>query len=265
MNSRRSFGPITRFRSGSGPLTSTFSVASALMCAPLRPRSRCAGWLHHGPHRTVARDLASRTHGRVRLATFNILSGRRPEDGRRGPRRVRTCGRASSTPTCSRSRRSTATSHGPSTATSRRSRRRRWARSSTGSCRRSPVRRAGGSPRLREDPADAPAYGVALLSRVPVARWRALRLPAFRGPAPMWWPGARRPSLATDEPRVAVAAQLETDAGPLTVVNTHLSFLPWWNGQQLDVLTRGLAALPRRWCSWATSTWAHAAPAAPPA
>ncbi len=95
-----------------------------------------------------------------------------------------------------------------------------------------------------QDPADAPAYGVALLSRVPVARWRVLRLPAFRGPAPMWWPGAHRPSLATDEPRVAVAAQLETDAGPLTVVNTHLSFLPWWNGQQLDVLTRGLAALP---------------------
>jgi endonuclease/exonuclease/phosphatase family metal-dependent hydrolase len=96
-----------------------------------------------------------------------------------------------------------------------------------------------------EDPADAPAYGVALLSRVPVVRWRVLRLPAFRGPAPMWWPGARRPTLATDEPRVAVAAQLETDGGPLAVVNTHLSFLPWWNGQQLDVLVRGLAALPR--------------------
>jgi endonuclease/exonuclease/phosphatase family metal-dependent hydrolase len=92
-----------------------------------------------------------------------------------------------------------------------------------------------------DDPPDAPAYGVALLSRAPVVRWRALRLPAFRGPAPMWWPGARRPSLATDEPRVAVAAQL----GALTVVNTHLSFLPWWNGQQLDVLARGLAALPR--------------------
>ncbi len=95
------------------------------------------------------------------------------------------------------------------------------------------------------DPADAPAYGVALLSRVPVVRWRVLRLPAFRGPAPMWWPGARRPSLATDEPRVAVAAQLEADGVSLAVVNTHLSFLPWWNGQQLDVLARGLAALPR--------------------
>ena len=95
------------------------------------------------------------------------------------------------------------------------------------------------------DSADAPAYGVALLSRVPVSRWRALRLPAFHGPAPMWWPGARHPSVVRDEPRVALAAHVEAPSGPLTVVNTHLSFLPWWNGQQLDVLTRGLAALPR--------------------
>ena len=59
-----------------------------------------------------------------------------------------------------------------------------------------------------DDPPDAPAYGVALLSRHPVSRWRVLRLPAFRGPAPMWWPDARHPSLSRDEPRIAVAADV---------------------------------------------------------
>ena len=179
----------------------------------------------------------------MRLATFNILSGRRPEDA---VANLAAFGRAVAELDADVlalqevDRNQPRSDHGDLTAI---------AAEAMGAVSHRFVPALTGTPggwvaATPQDPADAPAYGVALLSRVPVARWRALRLPAFRGPAPMWWPGAHRPSLATDEPRVAVAAQLETDAGPLTVVNTHLSFLPWWNGQQLDVLTRGLAALP---------------------
>ena len=41
-----------------------------------------------------------------------------------------------------------------------------------------------------------------------------------------------------------MVAQLDTPDGPLTVVNTHLSFVPGWNRLQLRHLRRDLAALP---------------------
>jgi endonuclease/exonuclease/phosphatase family metal-dependent hydrolase len=37
---------------------------------------------------------------------------------------------------------------------------------------------------------------------------------------------------------------VETPQGPLTVVNTHLSFVPGWNRLQLRRLRRDLAAFP---------------------
>jgi endonuclease/exonuclease/phosphatase family metal-dependent hydrolase len=52
----------------------------------------------------------------------------------------------------------------------------------------------------------------------------------------MWFRGSRRPVLVRDEPRVAVAATVETPQGVVTVVNTHLTFLTWWNGRQLHNL-----------------------------
>ncbi len=79
------------------------------------------------------------------------------------------------------------------------------------------------------DRPDAAAYGVALVSRFPVREWRVVRLPV----------------LLPDEPRVAVAALVEAPAGPLTVVATHLSFLPGWNARQLRALVRAVADLPR--------------------
>jgi endonuclease/exonuclease/phosphatase family metal-dependent hydrolase len=80
---------------------------------------------------------------------------------------------------------------------------------------------------------DSAGYGVALLSRHPVASWEVVRLPALPAPVPYRFHGRRLPQLVRDEPRVAVGAQVETPDGCLTVVNTHLSFLPWWNGRQL--------------------------------
>jgi endonuclease/exonuclease/phosphatase family metal-dependent hydrolase len=57
--------------------------------------------------------------------------------------------------------------------------------------------------------------------------------------------GSRLPELVRDEPRVAVAAQVETPEGGLTVANTHLSFIRWWNRRQLRHLVRSLATARR--------------------
>jgi endonuclease/exonuclease/phosphatase family metal-dependent hydrolase len=95
------------------------------------------------------------------------------------------------------------------------------------------------------DEAVAPAYGVALLSRLPVTHWRTVRLPRLPVRSPWWWHGAGWPTLVREEPRVAVVARIATPEGPLTVVNTHLSFLPWWNGWQLHHLVGSLAEEPR--------------------
>ena len=83
----------------------------------------------------------------------------------------------------------------------------------------------------QEQPGTA-AYGIALLSRHPVNRWQVLRLPALRVPVPMWH-GGRRVSVVRDEARVAVVASVHSPGGALTVATTHLSFLPGWNVVQL--------------------------------
>ena len=91
----------------------------------------------------------------------------------------------------------------------------------------------------REQP-DAAAYGIALLSRYPVLEWDMVRLPAVPVRLPMVFAGSRRPVWVRDEPRVAVAATVESPAGPVTVVNTHLSFIRWWNARQLRRLVAAL-------------------------
>lgn len=88
-----------------------------------------------------------------------------------------------------------------------------------------------------------PQYGVALLSRYPVLRWQITQLPAARLRAPVWLPtGGIR--LLRDEPRVLIAAVLDTPGGPVTVANTHLSFVPGWNVRQARAAVRTLRALP---------------------
>jgi endonuclease/exonuclease/phosphatase family metal-dependent hydrolase len=88
---------------------------------------------------------------------------------------------------------------------------------------------------------DSAAYGVALLSRYPVRAWEVVRL----SPAPLWTPllirRQRKVHLVRDEPRVAVAATVDAPVGQLTVADTHLTFLSWWNRRQLRLLRRSLA------------------------
>ncbi len=88
-------------------------------------------------------------------------------------------------------------------------------------------------------------YGIALLSRHPVLSWHALRLPALRGSIPVLFPGRRRPVLVRDEPRAAVAAVVDAPPGPVTVVVTHLTFIPGWNAVQLRRIVRQVRHLPR--------------------
>ncbi|HET6625440.1 MAG TPA: endonuclease/exonuclease/phosphatase family protein [Nocardioidaceae bacterium] len=87
---------------------------------------------------------------------------------------------------------------------------------------------------------DSAAYGIAFLSRYPVRAWEVIRLPAFPTKFPMVFQGSRKPVLVRDEPRVAVAAVVDTPHGEFTMVNTHLSFLRWWNKRQLRTLGRAL-------------------------
>lgn len=95
-----------------------------------------------------------------------------------------------------------------------------------------------------EDQPATAAYGIALLSRRPVRDWHVLTLPTLRRRAPVRFPGARWPALVRDEPRTALAAVVEEDGRPLTVVGTHLTFIPGWNVRQLRHLVRVTRTLP---------------------
>ena len=94
-----------------------------------------------------------------------------------------------------------------------------------------------------DDPAEA-GYGVGLVSKLPVRAWHVVRLRAAKVRAPVAVPGGRgRFILLPDEPRVALAAEVETAAGALVVATTHLSFVPGWNLAQLRKVTGALAKL----------------------
>jgi endonuclease/exonuclease/phosphatase family metal-dependent hydrolase len=88
------------------------------------------------------------------------------------------------------------------------------------------------------------AYGIALLSRFPVASWQLVRLPQIPMRFPMYLPGPNRVMIVDEEPRAAVIAQLHTPLGTLTVANTHLSFVPGWNRRQLRRLMHDLRGFP---------------------
>jgi endonuclease/exonuclease/phosphatase family metal-dependent hydrolase len=94
-----------------------------------------------------------------------------------------------------------------------------------------------------EQPGTA-GYGVSLLSRYPADSWQVWRLPRIPVRFPMFLPGPRRVMVVREEPRAVVVGQFDTPSGPLTVANTHLSFVPGWNRVQLRRLRRDLAGLP---------------------
>jgi len=88
-----------------------------------------------------------------------------------------------------------------------------------------------------------PQYGIALVTRYPVLRWQVTQLPAAPVRSPVYVPDGGL-LLLRDEPRVLLAAVLDTPHGPLSVGTTHLSFVPGWNVRQLRAAVRALRALP---------------------
>ncbi len=90
----------------------------------------------------------------------------------------------------------------------------------------------------------AAAYGISLLSRYPVTSWQVVRMPRIPVKVPMYLRGPNRVIIVDEEPRAAVIGRIETPLGPLTIANTHLSFVPGWNRRQLRRLVRDLRGLP---------------------
>jgi endonuclease/exonuclease/phosphatase family metal-dependent hydrolase len=180
----------------------------------------------------------------VRLATFNILNGRAPADDHVDPEALRDAVHTLDADVLAlqevdrnqeRSNRTDLTA---------------VAAEAMGAVDHRFVAALSGSPATwtaatGEEQPDAAAYGIALLSRFPVSSWQVVRLPPVPVRAPIWFGRDRLPTLVRDEPRVAVAAEVETSSGRLTVANTHLSFIRWWNGRQLRTLVSALASAHR--------------------
>lgn len=87
-------------------------------------------------------------------------------------------------------------------------------------------------------------YGIGLVSRWPIRSWHVVRLPAAPVRSPVVLPGSRQVMWLQDEPRVGLAAVVETPHGVMTLATTHLSFVPVWNGVQLRTLAAALTKLP---------------------
>jgi endonuclease/exonuclease/phosphatase family metal-dependent hydrolase len=176
----------------------------------------------------------------MRIATFNILSGRSPGDGRVDERRF---SEAIATLDADLlglqevDRNQPRSQHADLTA---------LAAEAMGASEHRFVAALAGTPgstwsaATGDEQPDAAAYGVAFLSRYPVLGWEVVRLPPVPAPTPHLFHGRRLPEWVRDEPRVAVLAQVDTPTGPLRVATTHLTFLRWWNGRQLRLLLRAL-------------------------
>lgn len=226
----------------------SFSVTAVRLSA-----SRCASWSssligaqvpspYVPPRRTLVRR-GDRQTGQVRLATFNILHGRSPSDGRVNLDRFAAAVRAldadvlglqevdrdqprslgadltavAAEAMCAPEHRFVAALAGTPGST--------W-QTATG----------------EEQPGTA-SYGIALLSRLPVSDWHVVRLP----PPPARMPirvGRARIRLVRDEPRVALAATVLAPIGSVVVVTTHVSFVPGWNRVQLRRLWREVGRRP---------------------
>ena len=90
-----------------------------------------------------------------------------------------------------------------------------------------------------------PLYGIGLISRHPVRSWQVTRLRAAPVRSPIYAPGPGGGLiLLRDEPRVVLAAVLDTPHGPLTVAATHQSVVPRWNIWQQRPVIRPLPPQP---------------------
>ena len=95
-----------------------------------------------------------------------------------------------------------------------------------------------------DEDAAAASYGCGLVSRYPVREWHTVRLAAAKVRSPIVMPGTKQVVWLQDEPRVGIAAVVETPLGLMTIATTHLSFVPVWNGVQLRTLCKALSGLP---------------------
>jgi endonuclease/exonuclease/phosphatase family metal-dependent hydrolase len=89
-----------------------------------------------------------------------------------------------------------------------------------------------------------PSYGVGLVSRLPVLSWQVRRFAPAPIGMPLLVPGSRGLTHVHDEPRVALAAVVQGPDGPMTVLTAHLSFMPGWNVRQLRAVARWARSMP---------------------
>ncbi len=91
-----------------------------------------------------------------------------------------------------------------------------------------------------------PTYGIGMVSRWPVRRWWVRRFAAAPFSLPLLVPSTPKPRFLRipDEPRVALAALVDSPAGPFTAVTCHLSFVPGYNWRQLRDIARWVARMP---------------------
>jgi endonuclease/exonuclease/phosphatase family metal-dependent hydrolase len=179
----------------------------------------------------------------VRIATFNILSGRSPADGRADLSRFHQAIRdldADLLGLQEVDRDQPRSQHADLTAIAADAMGAAYHRFVPALC---GTPGATWGPATGEEPADSPAYGIAFLSRYEVLGWRVVHLPQAPVPVPRRAAGRRRPTLVPDEPRVAVVAEVETPRGRIDLVTTHLTFVAPWNRHQLRRLR---SALPPR-------------------
>ena len=185
----------------------------------------------------------------MRLATFNILHGRTVRRRRRRCRPAARTACAPSTPTCWRCRRSIVDQprSGLADLTA-------VAAEAMGAVSHRFVAAIAGTPGATWMAATgrrtAGHRGVRHRAAValPGQQWQVVRLPRIPIALPDVPAGPRRVMVVDEEPRAAVIGRFDTPAGPLTVANTHLSFVPGWNRRQLRHLARDLRGLPGPQC-----------------
>jgi endonuclease/exonuclease/phosphatase family metal-dependent hydrolase len=100
-----------------------------------------------------------------------------------------------------------------------------------------PTSRWSRGPGAGPDPG-GPAYGIGLLSRLPLSAVAIAPLPGGGpGQARPRRPDARRPPIPyrDGEPRAALRVTVDAPWGPLAVTTAHLSFVPWRGRRQLGV------------------------------